>query len=85
MLDFEHVFHCSQFSRCSLHSLTLFALTFLCVSHFNLVIFFVLFQTCRIFVRKVWWLKGRCGGSREGVVAQWEGVVAQWEGVVAQW
>jgi hypothetical protein len=39
MLDFEHVFRCSQFSCCSLHSLTLFALTFLCVSHSNLVIF----------------------------------------------
>ncbi len=38
-LDFEHFFHCSQFSYCSLHSLTLFALTFLCVSHSNLVIF----------------------------------------------
>ncbi len=37
--DFEHVFCCSQFSCCSLHSLTLFALTFLCVSHSNLVIF----------------------------------------------
>jgi hypothetical protein len=32
-------FHFSQFSRCSLHSLTLFALTFLCVSQFNPVIF----------------------------------------------
>ncbi len=32
-----------------LHSLTLFALTFLCVSHSNLLIF-VLFQTCHTFV-----------------------------------
>jgi hypothetical protein len=31
-----------------LHSLTLFALTFLCVSHSNLLVF-VLFQTCHIF------------------------------------
>jgi hypothetical protein len=38
-LDYEHIFRCSQFSRCLLHSLTLFALTFVCVSHFNLVIF----------------------------------------------
>ncbi len=61
-LDFEHVTHCSYFFVVLLHSfqppahvfvlviLTLFVLTFLCVSHSNLHLFFVLFQTCHTFV-----------------------------------
>jgi hypothetical protein len=48
-LDFEHVLVALSFLVVCLHSLTLFAPAFLCVSHFNLLTF-VLSQTCHIFV-----------------------------------
>jgi hypothetical protein len=47
-LDFEHIFVALSFLVVRLHSLTLFALEFLCVSHSNPLIF-VLFQTCKNF------------------------------------
>jgi hypothetical protein len=62
MLDLEHVTRCSYFFRCSFAQfstpahvsvsviLTLFALTFLCVSHSNLHLIFVLFQTCHTLI-----------------------------------